>query len=39
MDFIFGDNQTTHKTKRRARIEEAIMQNVDETFQVNLGKA
>ena len=30
MDFVFGDNQTTHEQERRARIEAELMQTVDE---------
>lgn len=39
MDFVFGDNQTTQETERRARIEEEMMRNVDEKVELNAGKA
>ena len=30
MDFVFGDNQTTHEQARRTRIEKELMERVTE---------
>jgi hypothetical protein len=38
MDFVFGDNQTTHEQERRARIEEDMMKNVDEKVGFNMDR-
>ena len=37
MDFVFGDNQTGHEKERRARIEKAMMENVDTKVEHDLG--
>lgn len=37
MDFVFGDNQSSHEQARRARIEQELMQRVGEKVQRELS--
>ena len=39
MDFVFGDNQTTHEKDRRKRIEQEMMQNVDQKINLDMGRS
>ena len=39
MDFVFGDNQTSHEQERRSRIERELMRRVDEKVETQMAEA
>lgn len=39
MDFVFGDNQSSHEQERRMRIEQEMMQNVDNNVAHDIGES
>lgn len=38
MDYVFGDNQTTSEQARRSRIEQALMQRVDQKVEHQMSE-